>query len=252
MGVLSYTFQLYFDFSGYSDMAIGLGLMLNICLPYNFDSPYKSTSIIEFWRRWHITLSNFLRDYLYIPLGGSRVGETRRYLNLLITMLLGGLWHGAGWTFILWGGLQGIYLCINHWWRNQRIYLPTLIAWGLTFVATIIGWAVFRANNLQDAWEILATMAGLKGIALPDSYQAHLPWLSNLGIRFTDFNYLMPSKTNLVVMAGILLWVTRMPNTQEVVKNTKPSWFWALAVSFLALLSLLSMNQVSEFLYFQF
>src|SRR5579863_7957836 len=113
----AYTFQIYFDFSGYSDMAIGLALLFGIRLPVNFRSPYKATSIVEFWRRWHITLSRFLRDYLYIPLGGNRLGEQRRYLNLMVTMLLGGLWHGAGWNFLIWGGLHGLYLCVNHLWQ---------------------------------------------------------------------------------------------------------------------------------------
>ena len=118
IGALAYTFQLYFDFSGYSDMAIGMSLMFGIFLPLNFNSPYKATSIIDFWRRWHMTLSQFLRDYLYIPLGGNRHGRVLRYVNLMITMLLGGLWHGAAWTFVVWGALHGIYLCINHAWNN--------------------------------------------------------------------------------------------------------------------------------------
>src|SRR3954464_15652702 len=120
LSTLAYTLQIYFDFSGYSDMAIGLALMFGIPLPVNFRSPYRATSIIEFWRRWHITLSRFLRDYLYIPLGGNRLGERRRYVNLLVTMLLGGLWHGAAWNFVIWGGLHGIYLCINHLWQRWR------------------------------------------------------------------------------------------------------------------------------------
>src|SRR5437763_2683355 len=118
IGVLAYTFQLDFDFSGYSDMAIGISLMFGIFLPLNFNSPYKATSIIDFWRRWHMTLSQFLRDYLYIPLGGNRRGRILRYVNLMITMLLGGLWHGAAWTFVAWGALHGVYLCINHAWSN--------------------------------------------------------------------------------------------------------------------------------------
>ena len=123
IGALAYTFQLYFDFSGYSDMAIGISLMFGIFLPLNFNSPYKATSIIDFWRRWHMTLSQFLRDYLYISLGGNRRGRVLRYVNLMITMLLGGLWHGAAWTFVAWGALHGVYLCINHAWNN---YGPTL------------------------------------------------------------------------------------------------------------------------------
>ena len=117
-GVLAYTFQIYFDFSGYSDMAIGLGRMVGICLPLNFNSPYKATGIIDFWRRWHMTLSRFLRDYLYIPLGGNRMGPSRRYVNMITVMLLGGLWHGAGWNFVIWGALHGVYLGVNHAWRS--------------------------------------------------------------------------------------------------------------------------------------
>jgi len=171
VGALAYTLQLYFDFSGYSDMAIGLSLMFNVRLPMNFNSPYKATSIIEFWRRWHMTLSRFLRDYLYIPLGGSRHGNGRRYVNLMATMLLGGLWHGAGWTFVVWGGLHGFYLMINHAWRN----LKQRMGWGdggrwsdlgagtLTFLAVVVGWVFFRSDNLATALQILSGMSGLNG-----------------------------------------------------------------------------------------
>src|SRR3546814_7968914 len=144
-GALAYTFQLYFGFSGYSDMAIGASYMFGIRLPLNFHSPYKATSIVEFWRRWHITLSRFLRDYLYIPLGGSRRGPLRRYVNLMLTMLLGGLWHGAGWTFIVWGALHGAYLVVNHLWVWLRGASPApahplfrLAAWALTFLAVVV------------------------------------------------------------------------------------------------------------------
>ena len=124
-GALAYTLQLYFDFSGYTDMAIGLARMFGVKLPVNFNSPYKAPRIIDFWRRWHMTLSRFLRDYLYIPLGGNRKGPARRYLNLMLTMLLGGLWHGAGWTYVVWGGLHGLYLLVNHAWRNlTKFELP--------------------------------------------------------------------------------------------------------------------------------
>ena len=193
IGALSYTFQLYFDFSGYSDMAIGLGLMFNICLPINFDSPYKAESISDFWHRWHITLSNFLRDYLYIPLGGSRKGELCRYGNLIITMLLGGLWHGAGWQFILWGGLHGIYLSINHWWRKLKKSLPSSLAWVITFIAIIYSWVVFRAVTLHDALEIIRAMSGMKGIALPGEPEGKLVFLTSFGIQlksWTQFVYL--------------------------------------------------------------
>ena len=165
-GALAYTLQLDFDFSAYCDMAIGLSLMLNVRLPMNFNSPYKATNIIDFWRRWHMTLSAFLRDYLYIPLGGNRKGSTRRYLNLIATMLLGGLWHGAGWTFVLWGGLHGLYLIINHGWREMKSRMgwndggqfAKLSSLLLTFLAVVVAWVFFRAETFTGAWHILAGM----------------------------------------------------------------------------------------------
>jgi alginate O-acetyltransferase complex protein AlgI len=167
---LAYTFQLYFDFSGYSDMAIGLSLMFGVTLPLNFESPYKARNIIDFWRRWHITLSNFLRDYLYISMGGNRHGVPRRYANLVVTMLLGGLWHGASWTFVVWGGLHGLYLVMNHAWRwlTERFDLPRAdrstvlsgLSWLLTFLAVVVAWVLFRAESLESALAILAAMAG--------------------------------------------------------------------------------------------
>jgi len=189
-GVLAYTLQIYFDFSGYSDMAIGLSLLIGVRLPFNFNSPYQATSIIDFWRRWHMTLSRFLRDYLYFPLGGNRRGSVRRYVNLMITMLLGGLWHGASWTFVIWGGLHGIYLAINHAWRFLRDRVAALAAAGasgalrligrslamtLTLFAVVIAWVFFRAHSGQEAWHILGTMFAVRtsgpgpdhGIALP-------------------------------------------------------------------------------------
>jgi alginate O-acetyltransferase complex protein AlgI len=174
IGALAYTFQLYFDFSGYSDMAIGVARMFGILLPVNFNSPYKSKSIIEFWRRWHITLSTFLRDYLYIPLGGNRGGKMRKQINLMITMLLGGLWHGAGWTFVIWGGLHGLYLIINHIYRtllniinisltaNNNLVKSLFIS--LTLFCVVVGWVFFRALDFNHALHILASMMGLNKI----------------------------------------------------------------------------------------
>lgn len=259
VGALSYTLQLYFDFSGYSDMAIGLGLMLNIHLPINFNSPYKSLSISDFWRRWHITLSNFLRDYLYIPLGGSRRGEVRRYTNLLLTMLLGGLWHGAGWTFILWGFLHGSYLCINHAWRQSKITLPKFIGWLLTMGAVIVSWVFFRANTLADGIAILKTMAGLNGIVIPGSPDGKLSLLTGFGFQvknWAELSYISPvlgSQINcLLCIALLLAGVTFLPNTQQLLERFRPTWWWALPVGLVTSLSLLSLNRVAEFLYFQF
>src|SRR6478609_2772462 len=157
IGALAYTFQLYFDFSGYSDMAIGISLMFGIFLPLNFNSPYKAASIIDFWRRWHMTLSQFLRDYLYIPLGGNRHGRALRYVNLMITMGLGGLWHGAAWTFVVWGALHGMYLCINHAWNNygpavapRFAPIARMAAVLVTFLSVVAAWVFFRADSVSS------------------------------------------------------------------------------------------------------
>ncbi|MCX7170534.1 MAG: MBOAT family protein, partial [Proteobacteria bacterium] len=184
-GALAYTLQLYFDFSGYSDMAIGLSRLFGIRLPVNFDSPYKAQNIIDFWRRWHMTLSRFLRDYLYIPLGGNRLGRMRRYTNLMATMLVGGLWHGAGWTFVLWGMLHGLYLVINHLWR-ESVAKPRgwgggqtyrFAAWLLTFLSVVVAWVVFRANDPGTAIRILAGMSGANGFGDSLSEGWYFNWL---------------------------------------------------------------------------
>ncbi|MDC6170510.1 MBOAT family O-acyltransferase [Paucibacter sp. XJ19-41] len=168
LGALAYTFQLYFDFSGYSDMAIGISLLFNVRLPFNFDSPYRASNISDFWRRWHISLSNFLRDYLYIALGGNRKGALRRYLNLGATMLLGGLWHGASWSFVLWGGLHGLYLMLNHGFSalcgpvlKQRLAASRaymLSSWLLTMLAVVLAWVFFRATTLDGALRMIEAM----------------------------------------------------------------------------------------------
>ncbi|MEM1184278.1 MAG: MBOAT family O-acyltransferase [Planctomycetota bacterium] len=160
-GTLAYTLQIYFDFSGYSDMAIGLGLLFGLRLPLNFDSPYKATSVVDFWRRWHMTLSAFLRDYVYIPLGGNRLGPARRYVNLMATMLIGGLWHGASWTFVAWGGLHGLGLCIAHGAQRVRIRVPRAAGWVLTMALVVGSWILFRAESFEGAREMLAACVGL-------------------------------------------------------------------------------------------
>jgi alginate O-acetyltransferase complex protein AlgI len=259
VGALSYSFQLYFDFSGYSDMAIGLALLFNIRLPVNFNSPYKAISIIDFWRRWHITLSNFLRDYLYIPLGGSRRGEVRRYVNLLTTMLLGGLWHGAGWTFVVWGGLHGIYLSVNHGWRKLNISLPRFLGWLITFFSVIVGWVLFRAQTFNDALEILKAMVGIKGITFPGEAQGKLSFLTHFGVelkRWSELVYIPETNGSklftLVILITLTFSVAFLPNTQEILTKFKPNWQGALALGMLTSACLLSLNRVSEFLYFQF
>jgi D-alanyl-lipoteichoic acid acyltransferase DltB (MBOAT superfamily) len=238
-GALAYTFQLYFDFSGYSDMAIGAARLFGIRLPLNFHSPYKATSIVEFWRRWHMTLSRFLRDYLYIPLGGNRSGSIARYRNLMVTMLLGGLWHGAGWNFILWGALHGAYLAINHAWgiaiqrikgsRDQGILphgLSRLLAWALTFLAVIVGWVFFRSADVHTVVIMLRGMAGLEGIALPNAVAVRLGDLWTLLSQWGCQTYLGGGDTFMMTwiwIAGLLPLTLFAPNTQQIMARAKPA-----------------------------
>jgi D-alanyl-lipoteichoic acid acyltransferase DltB (MBOAT superfamily) len=179
MGALAYSLQLYFDFSGYSDMAIGLARMFNIRFPANFHSPYKAVNIADFWRRWHMTLSRFLRDYLYIPMGGNRRGPARQVTNLFLTMLLGGLWHGAGWTFIVWGALHGIFLAIQRLWSSfsskRGFTLPRWLGWLITMLCVMAAWVYFRAPDMATAHSVLASLVGGHGLGLKTPNLPDLP-----------------------------------------------------------------------------
>jgi len=264
IGILAYTAQLYFDFSGYSDMAIGIGRMFGILLPLNFHSPYRSTSVVEFWRRWHMTLSRFLRDYLYIPLGGNRKGRIRRYVNLMATMLLGGLWHGAGWNFVLWGFLHGAYLMVNHAWFGFTKRTGVLTRWqgasrrfvamAATFVAAMIAWVPFRAVTFDGAGRVLQGLIGLGGDAVTGvSAAAAAPWI-----------------------AGALLLAWFAPNTQQIFARYEPAlefrdadrwpatepaplpitWrpnlAWAVVIAVLLVVALAQIARGTTFIYFQF
>jgi alginate O-acetyltransferase complex protein AlgI len=243
-GALAYTFQLYFDFSGYSDMAIGLSLLFGVLLPLNFNSPYKAESIIEFWRRWHMTLSLFLKEYLYIPLGGNRHGEWRRYTSLLLTMILGGLWHGANWTFVAWGAFHGLLLIANHGVRRipgivvlARIPGFRLTAWAVTFLSVVTAWVVFRAHDLSVAVKILGSM--------------YVP--TEIGVPRGD--------VFVALMLGLTL-VTLLPNSQEIVFSaqrlgvrrdwTRNGALAGGATAIILFACLLALGRTSEFLYFQF
>ncbi len=248
---LSYTFQLYFDFSGYTDMAIGLALLFNITLPINFNSPYKALSIQSFWRRWHITLSRFLKDYLYIPLGGNRKGELRTYLNLFATFLLGGIWHGAGWTFVFWGALHGIALMVHRAWQKLGITLPALLAWFITFNFVNIAWVFFRAKEWSDAIKVLHGMfAG--ALIFPAALESRLDFLKPLGITFGgwingihgDFYTILWLICGFVVVVG-------MKNSMQWRDQFKPTMLHMLA-TVLFLLSIFILYRKSEFIYFNF
>ncbi|CUI16814.1 alginate O-acetyltransferase [Candidatus Protochlamydia naegleriophila] len=250
---LSYTLQLYFDFSGYSDMAVGLGLLFNLHLPINFNSPYKADSIIDFWRRWHITLSNFLRDYLYISLGGNRQGQIAKWRNLLLTMLLGGLWHGAGWTFVVWGACHGCFLVINHLWRHFKLSMPRMPAKVLTLLAVIFSWVIFRSPDLPSAFNIISGMLGLNGIVLPVSYETHLAFLKSYGVHFInllDSNFRFYDIIILATLCAVVLW---LPNSNEWLQRFKKNpTIWAVPCGLLFALVFLQLDSLAEFLYYQF
>lgn len=256
MAALGYTMQLYFDFSGYSEMAIGLALMINLKFPMNFDMPYRSLSIIEFWRRWHMTLGSWVKDYLYIPLGGNRQGEFKKMRNLLVSMLLIGLWHGAGWTFVVWGGLHGIYLVINHQWRRLNLQLPKAVAWVLTFMAVTCAWVLFRAENIGAAVAILIAMSDVQNIVLPagGAWERYLGFLPQSLVHFQAWS----STKSLVSQLGtlgvcfVLIWL--IGNPVHLVERAKPNVKTLILTVVLLISAVLgiAVQGASEFLYFQF
>ncbi len=277
VAAIGFGLQLYFDFSGYSDMAIGTARMFGIKLPVNFHSPYKAVSIVDFWRRWHITLSRFLRDYVYFSLGGNRKGPFLRYANLLITMLLGGLWHGAGWTFILWGGMHGLFLCVNHAWfafrkKHSIQALPKPLAIALTCIVVFAAWVPFKAGGLEldpvkgsasaaleATRSILASMFGFHG------WQ---PWPNAAGMEIKI------EWGQRAAMCLLIVWL--LPNSQEILRRYhpalglrgltgktgmpgprrwyqwRPTWYWTAFIMLLVAGSLYQFDKVSEFIYFQF
>jgi len=287
---LAYTFQLYFDFSGYSEMALGLACMFGIRLPLNFFSPYKANNITEFWRRWHITLSRFLRDYVYISLGGNRKGSTRRYINVLLTMLLGGLWHGAGWTFVLWGLCHGLFLVAHQSWRKilsvfkfdhlQEKISYLLFARSVTFLSVVFAWVLFRAETLTGAGNILKSMIGMNGISAPRALMPILvpvnDWLSKPFFVFNglfETSIIESGESAALLLVCLIAAVFILPNIYQLFRNGGPackevtfnasnaqvinlrwkaSYAWGIFTSVIAAITILHLSRVSEFLYFQF
>ena len=249
---LSYTFQLYFDFSGYTDMAIGIALLFNIRLPINFNSPYKALDIQDFWRRWHITLSRFLKEYVYIPLGGNRGSSFRTYNNLLATFIIGGIWHGAGWTFVFWGFLHGIALVIHRFWQTLGFKLPKVLAWFITFNFINIAWIFFRAKEWDDAIKVLSAMFSLDYVVLPNNLYKALSFLSEYGVEFGRFaNMLDRGKAmGFIVFAFILVLLFK--NSMQKLHRLEFNYKAALFSSLVFITGFLSLNKVSEFLYFNF
>ena len=286
-GMLSYTMQLYFDFSGYSDMAIGGSLLFGVKLPLNFYSPYQSVNIFEFWRHWHMTLTRFLRNYVYAPLSRHSKGGMRLYLSLFVTMLLAGIWHGAGWTFIIFGALHGIYMVANHGWRKLRRALGhdlgrstragRALACVITFTAFVLSLVLFRAGSVDTAMAILKGMAGMNGWALPDAgfYELGVfgSYLKSAGVPFSALSARETVEPDAVIWISTLLCITFfLPNTQQIMGKFqpaldanlgdkrevpawlqwKPNWKWAIGGGCIALLGVISITKVSPFLYYQF
>ncbi len=250
---LSYTFQLYFDFSGYTDMAIGAALLFNIRLPINFNSPYKALNIQDFWRRWHITLSRFLKDYIYIPLGGNRKGSFRTYNNLLATFILGGIWHGAGWTFVFWGLLHGMALVVHRLYSNLNFHMPRVLAWFITFNFINIAWVFFRAKEWDDALKVLGGMFSLNNIVLPTFLSNKMNFLSNYGIKFGGFIENLQADKDIIVWLFVGFVLTFIfKNSIELLykfKRNNLNLYFSLLIFFI---SVLFLNNESDFLYFNF
>ncbi len=277
IGTFAYTLQLYFDFSGYSDMAIGLARLFGIVLPLNFNSPYRATNIIEFWRRWHVTLSRFLRDYVYFSLGGNKKGATRRYVNLMATMILGGLWHGAAWTFVAWGFLHGLYLVITHAWgalrrrlfgEGESTWWGRAVARAVTMLGVMVGWVFFRAESFDSALSILGSMIGLNGVNPPASLAPYFGLEPVKGLIYSRGEL---SQFCTLLIAALLAFFSI--NTQQLLGRYRPvletypgevrpvkyrqlQWratpLWALIVVAVFVLSMIYTSELSEFLYYQF
>jgi alginate O-acetyltransferase complex protein AlgI len=282
---LGFTMQIYFDFSGYSDMAIGLSRMFGVAIPINFNSPFQAFNITEFWQRWHITLTRFLGDYLFVPMGGRRRSAARRAFALLATMLLAGLWHGAGWTFIAFGGLHGSYLLIHHNWRTmrrkaghkrtERSVWTAVWTWSLTSLAWTVGAVMFRADSLGTWWRMVQGMAGANGVVLPAYWREKLGTLGHvldaLGVAFGTVAA-PESIKGLAWAIPLLLIAVLLPNSQRLMRAYlrgyrradlaeplafrglafAPSRAWAVALGLCAAFALLRMTRISEFLYYQF
>jgi D-alanyl-lipoteichoic acid acyltransferase DltB (MBOAT superfamily) len=230
--LLAFSLQIYFDFAGYSNMAIGLGLFFNIRFPMNFNSPYQAVSLIDFWRRWHMTLSRFLRDYLYIPLGGNRLGNISKYKNLLVTFLIGGLWHGAAWTYIVWGAYHGIILALNHFLEDIGVRISGIPGRILTFFIVIYGWVFFRAQNMSEAFALTRSLFRFQRISVSNTY------------------FLWKYQACMIIAA--LMVALFFPNAEFWARKVKPVLGWGMLFALVFATNLLFLNRESVFLYFQF
>lgn len=251
---LSYSMQLYFDFSGYSDMAIGVGLMFNIVLPVNFNSPYKASNIIDFWRRWHMSLTSFITTYLYAPIMRSfkRITFGKSMVATFAAMFIAGIWHGAGWTFVIWGALHGGALVVNHLWKRRKLVMPRALGWLLTFLFVNFAFVFFRAKEISDAFKVLKGMAGMNGI-LPAAIDHFTFAAMGRGSFWKALLANLKGNDGLVwSLVAVLIFSIVFKNSTELERSFRPTWRTLTFVVFIAFFSLFNLNKVSEFLYFQF
>ncbi len=263
IAVISFSFQLYFDFSGYSDMAIGISLLFNIELPINFNSPYKADSIIEFWKRWHISLSNYLKNYLYIPLGGNKT-KNRWFLNIFITMIIGGIWHGSTINFLIWGVLHAIYICINHIWRRLNFKTPKIISWAITMFFVVIAWLPFRANSIDQLIFMLNEMFSFSKIILPLYLKSIIPLEDYFKYGQVNIGYAFSMYEVIILLFICFCVVIFLPNSHQLLKkysyiinnefdNYKIiNFFTGILTSLTLFIIIINLNKYSPFLYFQF
>lgn len=236
---LSYTFQLYFDFSGYCDMAIGIGRMFNINLPLNFNAPYRATNFQDFWRRWHITLNRFLTQYVYIPLGGSHCKERRVSLNIFLVFFISGFWHGAGWTFIIWGVCHGFGVMIRRAWRKRGFSMPSWLGMFITFFFINILWVLFRADNLHEAWVIIRSMFDNHELYLTEAYTSHLPSI-------------MPNMANMLILFAAMILGVFGPTAYQFMTEYRHTTVKQVAIVISFVVGTLFISRVVTFLYFNF
>lgn len=252
---LSYTFQLYFDFSGYCDMAIGIGNMFNLQLPINFNSPYKAVSIIDFWDRWHMSLTRFLRQYVYFPLGGSRKGKLRTYVNIMIVFLISGLWHGANWTFVLWGGIHGIANCLNRLGRKLWNKLGIITQWFLTFMFVNFAWIIFRAESIEQAGEVIKKILFFNSLSIRDEFVKCFELPEFIYLRehvglMKVYCYKTWGVPMWIFLIGAFFIVLNFKNSSEI--EFRPTLRKAFTTIVLLVWSVMSLSGVSTFLYFNF
>ena len=252
--MLSYTMQIYFDFSGYCDMATGIGKMFNIDLPMNFNSPYKALTVTEFWKRWHMTLTRFLKTYLYFPLGGNRKGIVRTYINLFIVFLMSGLWHGANYTFIIWGIMHGIVMVIERIFKEKHSKISPVLSWLITFTFINISWVVFRADTINDAILFLKQILNFNFVPLSTSMTSNfqVDFLKLVFANIGNIGSYLLSTYPIYLMLLAIFSILFCKNTNERIEHFRPTIKNALLSSLLLFYSILSFTGVSTFLYFNF